>query len=44
MMAEQMLKIIFALSAAVLGFTSNAHAQDTAAGESWQVVYNGRCP
>jgi cytochrome c len=29
-----MLKIIFALSAAVLGFTSCANAQDTVAGES----------
>jgi cytochrome c len=34
MIAEQMLKIIFALSAAVFGFTSCAHAQDTVAGES----------
>jgi cytochrome c len=34
MIAEQMLKIIFALSAAVFGFTSCAHAQDTVGGES----------
>jgi cytochrome c len=34
MIAGQMLKIIFALSAAVFGFTSCAHAQDTVAGES----------
>jgi cytochrome c len=34
MIVEQMLKIIFALSAAALGFTSCAHAQDAVAGES----------
>jgi cytochrome c len=34
MIAEQTLRIIFALSAAVLGFTSCAHSQDAVAGES----------
>jgi cytochrome c len=34
MIEEQMLNLIFALLAAVLGLTSGAHAQDTVAGES----------
>jgi cytochrome c len=34
MIAEQTLRTIFALSAAVLGFTSCAHSQDAVAGES----------